>query len=253
MPRKTNTSSSSSRKTSRSGFWGKIGRFIKNLILTFFIVSIVWVVLARFIPIFVTPLMAIRSVEAMARGEMPKNEKAWVPINEISPNMVRAVVASEDNLFLQHYGFSINDISKAIKHNNKGKKIRGGSTISQQTAKNVFLWQQRSYLRKGLEAYFTVLIELIWSKERIMEVYLNVIEMGDGIYGVQAASQEYFGKDAANLTKSQAALIAACLPNPRRFNAGSPSGFILRRKSQIVNLMSKLPKVNFDKPRSAGK
>lgn len=241
----TNTSNTTKRKKHLSGWWAKILKFLRNLFIFFFVSSIVWVILARFVPVFVTPLMFIRSVEYIAEGEMPKNSKTWVSIEDISPNMVQAVVASEDNLFLQHYGFSFNDIGKAIQHNNKGKRIRGGSTISQQTAKNVFLWPQRSYLRKGLEAYFTVLIELIWSKERIMEVYLNVIEMGDGIYGVQAASLEYFGKDAADLTKSQAALIAACLPNPRRFSVTHPSGYISRRKSKIVSLMGKLEQVNF--------
>ena len=231
----------------RKGFWVRIFRFIRNFFLIFFAVSIVWVVLARFIPVFVTPLMLIRSTESIVQGEIPKLSKSWVSIDEISPNMVQAVVASEDNLFLSHYGFSFGDMTKAFEHNLKGKRIRGGSTISQQTAKNVFLWPQRSYLRKGLEAYFTVLIELIWSKERIMEVYLNVIEMGDGIYGVQAASLEHFGVNASQLTKSQAALIAACLPNPRRFNAGHPSGYIERRKSRIVSLMAKLGPVDFDK------
>jgi len=247
MSNRTHTSNTTKRKAPFKGWWVKIVKFIRNIFIVFFVTSIVWVVLARFIPVCVTPLMFIRSVEFIAQGEFPKNSKSWVPIEDISHNMVQAVVASEDNLFLQHYGFSINDINKAIKHNNKGKKIRGGSTISQQTAKNVFLWPQRSYLRKGLEAYFTVLIELIWSKERIMEVYLNVIEMGDGIYGVQAASLEYFGKDAENLTKSQAALIAACLPNPRRFSVTNPSGYISRRKSSIVRLMGKLKQVDFDK------
>lgn len=241
------TAKNKNSKAPFKGFWGRILRILRNLFLIFIVFSIVWVVLARFIPIYVTPLMAIRSVEAMVRGEMPKNSKTWVPIEEISPNMVRAVVASEDNLFLKHHGFSFNDIGKAIQHNQNGKKIRGGSTISQQTAKNVFLWQQRSYLRKGLEAYFTVLIELFWSKERIMEVYLNVIEMGDGIYGIQAASLEHFGVNASELTKSQAATIAACLPNPIRFNAGRPSSYILNRRAQIINLMRKLPQVDFDK------
>ena len=162
--------------------------------------------------------------------------------------MVQAVVASEDNLFLTHHGFSFNDMTKAFEHNMNGKRIRGGSTISQQTAKNVFLFPQRSYIRKGLEAYFTVLMELIWSKERIMEVYLNSIEMGDGVYGVEAAAQEHFGIHASQLSKSQAALIAACLPNPRRFDAGNPTGYIQRRKSKIVNLMEKLGPVNFDNP-----
>ena len=161
--------------------------------------------------------------------------------------MVQAVVASEDNLFMQHNGFSFKDIVKAIEHNKKGKRVRGGSTISQQTAKNVFLWPKRSWFRKGLEAYFTVLIEFFWSKERIMEVYLNVIETGDGIYGVQAAAQNYFDKDAKNLSKSQSALIAVCLPNPLKFNPGKPSSYISRRKNQIVSLMGKIEPVKFKK------
>ncbi|NDP22732.1 MAG: monofunctional biosynthetic peptidoglycan transglycosylase [Paludibacter sp.] len=228
-------------------FIKRILKFLRNLLFLFFILSISWVVIARFVPVFFTPLMAIRTIESIFAGNIPKNSKKWVPIEGISPNMVQAVVASEDNLFMTHYGFSIVDINKAIKHNNKSKRIRGGSTISQQTAKNVFLWPNRSYIRKGLEAYFTVLIELIWSKERIMEVYLNVIEMGDGIYGVEAAALEYFGVHASQLSKSQAALIAACLPNPRRFNAGNPSGYIQRRKDKIVSLMNKLEWINFYK------
>lgn len=225
-----------------SRFW----RFLRTLIIVFFVGSVSWVVLARFVPVYLTPLMFIRSVEAVIDGEMPRNEKTWVTIDEISPNMIQAVVASEDNLFLKHNGFSFNDIEKAIKHNKKGKRIRGGSTISQQTAKNVFLWPQRSYLRKGLEAYFTVLIELFWSKERIMEVYLNVIETGDGVYGVEAASQRFFNKSAAKLTKSQAALIAASLPNPRKFNIGNPSGYMLRRQAKIKSLMGKIKQTKFN-------
>lgn len=228
-------------------FIKRLFRIIRNIFILFLIISLAWVVLARFVPVLVTPLMAIRSVESIFEGNMPKNSKDWVSIDDISPNMVQAVVASEDNLFLIHYGFSFEDIGKAFKHNQKGKRIRGGSTISQQTAKNVFLWPQRSYLRKGLEAYFTVLIELVWSKERIMEVYLNAIEMGDGIYGIEAASQEYFGVSASKISKSQAAAIAACLPNPRRFNAANPSGYIQRRKSHILNVMRKIGKVDFDK------
>lgn len=228
-------------------FFRRLLKLLRNLVLLFIIISIGWVLIDWFTPIYVTPLMIIRSVESIAHGEMPKNSKHWVPIEEISPNMVQAVVASEDNLFLTHHGFSIDDMTKAFEHNLNGKRIRGGSTISQQTAKNVFLFPQRSYIRKGLEAYYTVLIELIWSKKRIMEVYLNVIEMGDGVYGVEAAAQEHFGVHASELTKSQAALIAACLPNPRKFSAGHPSGYIQGRKSQIVNLMGKLPQVDFNK------
>ena len=234
-------------KSKNKSFFSRLGRLVRNLVILFFAISIGWVVLARFVPVYVTPLMFIRTVEALAAGEAPRNTKDWVSIDKISHNMVQAVVASEDNLFMQHHGFSVTDIEKAIKHNKKGKRIRGGSTISQQTAKNVFLWPKRSYLRKGLEAYFTVLIELFWSKERIMEVYLNVIEMGDGVYGVQAAAQTYFNKDALQLTKSQSALITACLPNPRKYSASNPSSYIQRRKSKIVSLMGKIEQVDFDK------
>jgi monofunctional biosynthetic peptidoglycan transglycosylase len=226
-------------------FGARLWRFIRTLFIVFFIGSISWVIITRFIPVYLTPLMIIRSVEAVIDGEMPHNEKKWVSIDQISPNMIQAVVAPEDNLFKTHYGFSFNDIGKAIKHNNRSKRIRGGSTISQQTAKNVFLWPNRSYFRKGLEAYFTVLIELAWSKERIMEVYLNVIETGDGVYGVEAASQKYFDKSAAKLTKSQAALIAASLPNPRKFKIGNPSGYMLRRQAKIKSLMGKIHQVKF--------
>jgi len=226
--------------------WKKILKIVRNILLIFVGVSIVWTILAGFIPVLVTPLMLIRSVESIADGEMPKNSKAWIPLKEMSPHIVNAVVASEDNNFLNHYGFSFNDLHKAWKHNQKGKKIRGGSTISQQTAKNVFLWNKRSYLRKGLEAWFTVLIEVFWTKRRIMEVYLNVIEMGDGIYGIEAASLEYFGKNASDLTRSQAASIAVCLPNPRKYNPVKPSSYIKKRKNQILGLMSKLPKVSFE-------
>jgi monofunctional glycosyltransferase len=248
MKKQKNISEAKGSKAKPKGFWGKLMRFLRNLFLLFILISVSWVVIDRFVPVFVTPLMIIRSVESVTKGEMPRNSKKWVPIEDISPNMVQAVVASEDNLFLTHHGFSFDSMTKAFEHNMKGKRIRGGSTISQQTAKNVFLFPQRSYIRKGLEAYFTVLIELIWSKERIMEVYLNSIEMGEGIYGVEAAAQEHFGVHASQLTKSQAALIAACLPNPRRFDAGNPSGYIQRRKSKIVNLMGKLAPVDFDNP-----
>lgn len=232
--------------TKKRTFMNRFWRLLRNLVLIFFITSISWVLLARFLPVYFTPLMVIRSVESVFAGELPRNSKAWTPIENISPNIIQAVVASEDNMFLKHHGFSINDIEKAIKHNKKGKRIRGGSTISQQTAKNVFLWPHRSYFRKGLEAYFTVLIELVWPKERIMEVYLNVIETGKGIYGVQAAAEEYFDTNASKLTKSQSALIAACLPNPRKYNPRNPSSYIQKRRAKIEYIMGKIGTVNFD-------
>jgi monofunctional biosynthetic peptidoglycan transglycosylase len=229
------------------GFWKKLKRFLLKLLLWFFIVSIGSVLLYRFVPVYFTPLMFIRATEHVFKGESPVFLRDWEPIENISPNMVQAVVASEDNLFLQHSGFDFKSMKKAHKKNKKGKRMRGGSTISQQTAKNVFLYPKRSYLRKGLEAYFTVLIELFWSKERIMEVYLNVIETGDGIYGVEAASQHYFNKSANHLTKSQAAAIAVSLPNPRKFNPSKSSAYISRRKAKILDLMGKIGHIDFAK------
>ena len=203
----------------------------------FFIVSIASVILFRWVPIPVTPLMLIRCVEQKVDGKEMKLKKDWVPLEEISPNLQLAVVCSEDQNFIKHSGFDFEAIDKAMEYNENHKKQRGASTISQQTAKNVFLWPGRSWIRKGFEVYFTFLIELIWSKERIMEVYLNVIEMGDGIYGAEAAAQTFFHKSAKNLSSSEAATIAAVLPNPRKFNAGKPSAYIQGRKSWIMRQM----------------
>lgn len=230
------------------GFFSRLWRWILKFIAAFFLLTIGWTLLAGFLPVYFTPLMVIRSVEAIREGKPVRNEKQWVKLDDFSPHLVQAVVASEDNLFMEHKGFSIEDIRKALEHNKSGKRIRGASTISQQTAKNVFLWNKRSWVRKGLEAYFTVLIELLWSKQRIMEVYLNVIEMGDGIYGAQAAAQNYFGRDALRLNREQSALIAVCLPNPRKFNPARPSPYIQRRQRQILSLMNKIAPVNFEKP-----
>ena len=205
--------------------------------LWFFAISIVLVILFRWIPIPYTPLMAIRAIENKSAGKEMVLSHDWVPIEEISPNIQKAVIASEDGTFLTHYGFDFSAIQKAVKNNSKGKRLKGGSTISQQTAKNIFLWQGKSYLRKGLEAYFTVLIEIFWSKERIMEVYLNSIEMGDGVYGIEAASQHWYRKSANDLTKFEAAGIAAILPNPRKYKATNSSSYIERRKGRIVKHM----------------
>ncbi len=176
-----------------------------------------------------------------------KLEKTWVPIGEISKHMVQAVVASEDQKFLEHSGFDLEAIEEALKENESGKRLRGGSTISNQTAKNVFLWPGRNYLRKGLEAYFTVLIELIWSKERIMEVYLNVIEVGDGVYGVEAAAQKYYNKPAAQLNRNEAAMIAAILPNPQLWSPARPTAYNYKRQSWILRNMNNLKPVGFGK------
>ena len=216
----------------------KIFKFIKKLILYFLGISIGLVVLFKFIPVPFTPLMFIRSVENIGTDNKVTWKHDWVSIDEISIHIQKAVIASEDGKFTAHNGFDVKAIEKAYKDNKKGKRIKGGSTISQQTAKNVFLWQGRSYVRKGLEAYFTVLIEFIWGKERIMEVYLNSIEMGNGVYGIESASQHWFNKSAKNLTKSEAAAIAAILPNPRKFKAKNGSTYIERRKKTIQRQMN---------------
>lgn len=215
----------------------KIFRFLWKAMIYFFVISTFLVVLFKFVPVPFTPLMGIRALEQKSDGKEMTCSHDWVPLEEISPNIQKAVIASEDANFLTHYGFDFNAIEKAMENNEKGKKLKGGSTISQQTAKNVFLWQGRSYIRKGLEAYFTVLIELIWGKERIMEVYLNSIEMGSGVYGVQAAANHWYGKKADNLSKREAAGIAAILPNPRKFKASNSSGYTERRKSRIMRHM----------------
>ncbi|OFY83927.1 MAG: monofunctional biosynthetic peptidoglycan transglycosylase [Bacteroidetes bacterium RIFCSPLOWO2_12_FULL_35_15] len=203
----------------------------------FFIISIVSVLFFRWVPIPVTPLMLIRCVEQKMDGKDLKLKKDWVPLEEISPHLQLAVVCSEDQNFIKHNGFDFEAIDKALEYNESHKKTRGASTISQQTAKNVFLWAGRSWIRKGFEVYFTFLIETFWSKQRIMEVYLNVIEMGDGVYGAQAASKNFFHKDAEYLTKGEASLIAAVLPNPIRFSAAKPSGYVLKRQAWIIRQM----------------
>lgn len=216
----------------------KILRYARNLLIFFFASTILAVIVYRFMPVYVTPLMVIRSVQQLASGD----KHTWVSFDKISPHLPMAVIASEDNRFAEHNGFDFIEIEKAMKENEKRKRKRGASTISQQTAKNVFLWPQSSWVRKGLEVYFTFLIELFWSKERIMEVYLNSIEMGNGIYGAQATAKNKFGTTADKLTRGQCALIAATLPNPIRFNSAKPSSYILKRQSQILRLMNLVPK-----------
>ncbi len=224
----------------------RILKIVKRILIWFFILSAGSVILLRFVPVYFTPLMGIRCAQQAFSGENLKLKHKWIPLEEMSPKMPMAVIASEDNRFPDHHGFDLIEINKAIKERERGRH-RGASTISQQTAKNVFLWPSSSWIRKGFEAYFTVLIELIWSKERIMEVYLNTIEMGDGIYGVEAVAHEHFGKKASELTAGECALIAATLPNPLKYNSAHPSRYMLKRKSQILRLMRVLPKFPSDK------
>lgn len=223
----------------------KVYRFLLKTMLWFFGISILLVVLFKFVPIPFTPLMVIRAIENKIDGNEMVCSHEWKPIEEISTNLQKAVIASEDARFLTHRGFDFDAIQKAMKNNERGKKLKGGSTISQQTAKNVFLWQGRSYFRKGLEAYYTVLIEIIWGKERIMEAYLNSIEMGDGVYGAQAATQYWYRKDCSSLTKTEAAGIAAILPNPRKFKASNSSAFINARKARIVKRMRQVGELKY--------
>lgn len=220
----------------------RIFKLIWKTILWFNIISLFFVILYKFVPVPFTPLMVIRHFENSFDGKDIETKHNWVPIEVISKNLQKAVIASEDGNFCHHSGFDFKAIQKAAMGNFKGKRLKGGSTISQQTAKNVFLWQGRSYFRKALEAYFTVLIEIIWGKERIMEVYLNSIEMGDGVYGAEAACQHWYGKDCKSLTRVQAAGIAAILPNPRKYKPNSGSGYINTRKAKIARfiLMTKL-------------
>jgi len=216
-----------------------IKKIVKWIVVAFFASTILSVVLLRFVPVFFTPLMFIRCSQQISEGRELKLSHHWVSLSEMSENMPLAVMASEDARFLEHNGFDFKAIEHAAKRNLEGKHKNklGASTISQQTAKNVFLWPGRSWLRKGFEVYFTALIELLWGKERIMEVYLNSIEMGEGIYGVEAVAREHFDCHASELSKAQCALIAVTLPNPRRFSSKNPSSYILRRQGRIVREM----------------
>jgi len=211
---------------------GGAGRLLRRCLLIVVLALVIGppviVAIYRFVPPPVTLLMIERSMQGHGV------DHRWAPIARIAPAMTRAVIASEDSRFCQHHGFDIAAIEKAVQHNEaKPARMRGGSTISQQTAKNVFLWPERSWVRKGAEAWFTVLIETIWGKRRIMEVYLNTVELGPGLYGVEAAAQRYFGASAATLTPSQAARLAAILPSPLKWKAESPGPYVRRRTGRI--------------------
>ena len=218
--------------------FNRIKKTLKWMVIAFFGSTILSVVALRFIPVYFTPLMFIRMGEQISKGEEIKMRHRWVSIDEISESLPKAVMASEDARFMKHHGFDFEAIEKAAKCNKTKKKQKlGASTISQQTAKNVFLWPGRTWVRKGLEAYFTVLIEMMWSKERIMEVYLNSIEMGNGIYGASSVAEWHFHCKAKNLSRSECALIAASLPNPRRFDSAHPTPYMRKRQAAILRGM----------------
>lgn len=224
-------------KKTRHTIW----KILKWTALVLLGLPIIGVLVYKWVPVRYTPLMLQRYIEG--RPDSKHASQQWVDISRISPELVRAVISSEDNLFAKHHGFAWGSIRQAWKDNHSGKRIRGGSTISQQCAKNVFLPHWHSYIRKAYEAYITVLIELIWGKERIMEVYLNVIEMGPGVYGAEAAAQKYFRHSASRITAQEAALIAACMPNPRKFLVAAPSQYIRGRQQKILSLMPKMGKI----------
>lgn len=227
-------------------------RIIKWIVVAFFASTIFSVVILKFIPVYFTPLMFIRVGQQIKDGKDIRLHHHWVPLDKISPSLPTAVMASEDAHFLDHHGFDYKAIETAAKHNlkKKSKTKHGASTISQQTAKNVFLWPGRSWVRKGFEVYFTALIEMMWSKQRIMEVYLNSIEMGEGIYGADAVAEHHFNTTAENLSRPQCAMIAVSLPNPRKFDSSNPSSYMYKRQSKILHEMKfvkKLPKEGEDK------
>ena len=228
---------------------GKTKTFFKILLrifLFFIAITIVPVIIYKFIPIPASPLMFVRTLEMKSKGESVHINYNWISIDKMSPYLFQAAIAAEDDNFLEHFGFDFDAIKKAFKSNQKNvKRIKGGSTISQQTAINVFLWSHRDYIRKGLEAWFTALTELVWGKKRIMEVYLNVVELGDGVFGVEVASQKYFKKSASKLSKSEAAALIAVFPNPRVYRVINPSAYTQRYKWAILKRMNMMPEVKF--------
>lgn len=226
------------RKTKNITPWKTIvKKWSIRIVAGFFGITLFWVLTLKFINPPLTYLMIKRGFEWRAAGKGFKIEKDWMNYDELSDNLKKAAIAGEDARFLNHHGFDTDAIREAFERNRQGKRLRGGSTISQQVAKNVFLWPGRSWLRKGLETYFTFLIELFWSKKRILEVYLNLIEMGQGVYGAEAAAHYYFNKSARSLSKKQAALIIAILPNPRKWDARRPSNYVNSRANSIVRYM----------------
>ena len=206
-------------------------KFIKKLFYTIAIISIFSIIWGRFF----NPIITITQIEGLVKYQ--KLDRDYISFDEMGRNVKKAVIASEDQNFYRHNGFDFQAIQKAFADNQKGKKLKGGSTISQQTAKNIFLWNGRSYVRKGLEAIFTFIIEKVWSKDIILERYLNSIEMGQGVFGVEAASHYYFGKSSADLTKSEAAWIAVCLPNPKKYDPKNPSSYLSRKHSWVKRQM----------------
>ena len=224
-------------KTLVSRLW----RALAGLVLLFVVLSVLAVALLRWIDPPYSAFMAERRIEAwVTRDRDYVFRHTWVDLARISPNLPLAVVASEDQKFPEHWGFDVEAIEKAYQLNQHSHRVRGASTISQQVAKNLYLWSGRSYFRKGLEAYFTLLIEGLWPKRRILEVYLNIAEFGNGTYGAEAAAERFFHLPAARLSRSDAATLAAVLPNPEHYSAAAPSRYVLQRRDWILGQMQAL-------------
>jgi monofunctional biosynthetic peptidoglycan transglycosylase len=215
-------------------------KYFSVAVLAFVFLSIGAVLFLRFVHPFASALMVERRIESWFGKDPYKPQYHWVPLDQIAPAMGVAVIAAEDQKFAEHFGFDWKAIDKALAENGHGSRTRGASTLSQQTAKNLFLWSGRRWVRKGLEAYFTLLLETLWPKHRILETYLNIAEFGDGIYGVEAASQHYFHKPASRLSGSEAALLAAVLPSPRRFKVSAPTAYVRERQQWILNQMGQI-------------
>lgn len=227
---------------SMGNLFSRIGNFLKWTFITLVAGSVLLVLLFKYVPVYASPLMFIRTVEQVGRGEKIRWHHEWVPLDSISADLPLAVMACEDQNYLTHHGFDWDAIQKVMEEREKGERMRGGSTISQQTAKNVFLFPtsaqgKLAWARKGVEAYFTVLMEMMWDKQRIMEVYLNTIEMGDGIYGAEAVAQEHFGCRAKDLTRNQCAMVAITLPNPIKMNSSQPTNYMYRRQTWCLKQM----------------
>jgi monofunctional biosynthetic peptidoglycan transglycosylase len=218
----------------------RLWRLTLRILGAFLLLSVVWTAIYAAVPVPITPLMVIRLVEGYGFS------KTWMPYDKISPNLARAAIASEDSGFCQHHGFEWEAIENAWHRNQKSRRIRGGSTISNQTAKNAFLWPDRTYPRKALEYYFTGLIELLWGKKRILEVYMNVVEFGPGIYGAEAAAQHYFHKPASALSRREAALLVAVLPSPLKWSVANPGPYVQSRISTISARMMDVPEPSKD-------
>jgi monofunctional biosynthetic peptidoglycan transglycosylase len=230
------SSKTKNQKWSFAYFFRKLGLYLFYVWLS----TVFAIVLLKFVPVYFTPTMASRKIDAIMEGKPSKIHSQWTPYAQISKNYPLAILASEDQLFPEHHGFDFKAMWGAVQYNMKGKKIKGASTISQQVAKNVFLWQDRSYIRKGLEVYFTLMIELVWGKKRILEVYLNVAETGKMTFGVEQASRRFYTHSSEEASTTEAARLAACLPNPIRFSIENPSNYINRRTANIKRQMSGL-------------